>query len=55
MSTEEARVFSRAYKLEVIERMDAGESPTSLSDELGIARQLLYRWRDAYCRGGELS
>lgn len=51
MSKKGSRSFSRAFKLKVIERMDGGESPTALSRELGVARQVLYRWREA-CRSG---
>jgi len=55
MRREEARVFSRAFKLKVVERLEAGESGTALSAELGVKRTLLYRWRDAWRQGGELS
>jgi len=47
------RAFSRAFKLKAIERMDAGENVSALSRELGVKREILYRWRSAYRRGGE--
>jgi transposase len=47
------RRFGRAFKLEVVRRMTAGESGTALSRELGIKRTILYRWRDAVRDGGE--
>jgi transposase len=51
MSKEGAR-FSRALKLKSIERMDAGESVSALSHELGVKRTMLYRWRSQYRSGG---
>ena len=53
MSTVVRRRFGRAFKLEVVRRMAAGESGTALSRELGIKRTILYRWRDALRDGGE--
>jgi transposase-like protein len=47
------RRFGRAFKLEVVGRLLAGESGTALSRELGIKRTILYRWRDAVREGGE--
>lgn len=55
MSQGPRRSFSREFKLEVIRRMEAGESVSALSYELRIKRELLYRWRDAYRAGGELA
>lgn len=55
MPREGARVFRRAFKLKVIERLEAGESGTALSRELGVKRTLLYRWRNAWRQGGALS
>lgn len=49
---EKHRVFSSEYKLKVVERMLAGESPAALSKELRILRKLLYEWKDAYQSGG---
>ena len=53
MSKVVRRRFGRAFKLEVVGRMSAGESGTALSRELGIKRTILYRWRDALRDGGE--
>lgn len=55
MSKTVSRHFSREFKLQVIERMEAGASATGLSRELSIKRTLLYRWRDAFRSGGELA
>ena len=53
MSKVVRRRFGRAFKLEVVRRMHAGESGTALSREFGIKRTILYRWRDAFRDGGE--
>jgi transposase len=53
MSKEVARTFSRAFRLKAIERMDAGENVSALSRELGVKREILYRWRSLYRAGGE--
>jgi transposase-like protein len=53
MSKVVRRRFGRAFKLDVVRRMQAGESGTALSRELGIKRTILYRWRDAVRDGGE--
>ncbi len=47
------RRFGRAFKLEVVRRMESGESGTALAREFGIKRTILYRWRDAVRAGGE--
>ena len=49
------RRFSRTFKLDIIERMSSGENVSALSREFGIKREILYRWRDAYRRGGEVA
>ena len=51
MPQEMRRSFSRAFKLKVIERLQAGESGTALGLGLSIKRTIIYRWRDA-CRDG---
>jgi transposase len=53
MSKVSRRRFGRAFKLAIVERMQAGESGTALSREFGIKREILYRWRDAVRDGGE--
>ena len=55
MPKREPRSFSREFKLKAIERLEAGESGTALSRELSVKRAILYRWRDAFRRGGELA
>ena len=52
MSKDIGRTFSRAFKLKVIERMDAGENVSALSRELAVKRTVLYRWRSQYRSGG---
>jgi transposase len=41
------RSFSQAFKVKTVERMQAGEVISTLARELGVHRQLLYKWRDA--------
>lgn len=47
------RVFSEEFKLKAAERMQAGERIRRLSEELGVRRGVLYRWRDAYRKEGQ--
>jgi transposase-like protein len=47
------RRFGREFKLEIVRRMESGESGTALAREFGIKRTILYRWRDAVRAGGE--
>ena len=47
-----ARVFSRAFKLAAINRMEAGKNVSVLARELRLRRKLLYEWREALRRGG---
>ncbi len=49
----EKRSFSRDVKLQAVQRMESGESSSSLSAELGVKRTMLYRWRDVVRRDGE--
>ena len=46
------RVFSLEFKENVAQRILSGESVTALHHELQIKRSVLYRWRDAYRKGG---
>jgi transposase-like protein len=48
-----ARSFSREFKLKALDRIGRGETIAALSVELGVHRQLLYKWRDAH-RAGRL-
>lgn len=52
MSKKQRRILGRALKLVAVERLEAGESASALSEELGVKRTLLYRWRDAVRAGG---
>ena len=55
MSESDRRSFSRDFKLKAIARMDGGENVSALSRDLGVKRELLYRWRSMYRSGGELA
>ena len=52
MSKKRRRAFSRGYKLAAVARLEAGESPTALSRELGVKRELLCDWRRLFRLGG---
>jgi transposase len=51
MPTVPSRRFSPEFKLKVMERIRAGEVLSVVAQELGVHRQLLYKWRDALRRG----
>lgn len=53
MSTDRLRSFSLAFKLKVLERLAAGETIAALAAEIGVHRQLIYKWKDAH-RAGKL-
>jgi transposase len=53
MSDPPIRSFSREFKLKALERIERGETISTLSAEFGVHRQLLYKWRDAE-RAGRL-
>ncbi|MBB4245042.1 MULTISPECIES: helix-turn-helix domain-containing protein [Rhizobium] len=40
------RIIDDDQKLELLRRMEAGETVSKLADEVGISRQRLYEWRD---------
>jgi transposase len=52
MSVLRMRVFSTAFKVEAVRRLEGGEALAKVSRELGIARKLLYEWRSAWRREG---
>src|ERR1700759_552384 len=52
MSNHRLRVFSTAFKRDVVGRLESGEALAAVSKELGIARKLLYEWRWAWRRHG---
>ena len=51
MPTVPSRRFSPEFKLEIMERIRSGEVLSAVAEELGVHRQLLYKWRDALRRG----
>jgi transposase len=51
MPTVRPRRFSPEFKLKVMERIRCGEVLSAVADDLGVHRQLLYKWRDALRRG----
>ncbi len=51
MPTVRPRRFSPEFKLKVMERIRDGEVLSVVAAELGVHRQLLYKWRDALRRG----
>src|ERR1700752_5517898 len=52
MSNHRVRLFSTAFKEDVVRRLESGEALAAFSKELGIARKLLYEWRWAWRRHG---
>lgn len=46
------RTFSLEFKRKVLERIAGGETIAALSAALGIRRQVIYRWREAFRDGG---
>jgi transposase len=46
------RVFSREFKLAIVQRMLAGENVSALARELKFLRKDLYVWRDRFLTGG---
>ncbi len=52
MSKVKARIFSKAFKLSAVARMQSGENVSALARELSLRRKLLYEWRDAFRAGG---
>src|SRR5271168_5246112 len=52
MSNHRVRLFSTAFKEDVVRRLGSGEALAAVSKELGIARKLLYEWRWAWRRHG---
>jgi transposase len=48
----QGRVFSREFKVAAVQRILAGDKVQALAAELGLSRQLLYKWWNRYERGG---
>jgi transposase len=55
MAGESKRLFSRAYKLAALARMEAGENVSALARELGVRRKYLYQWRERFRAGGAIA
>ena len=50
----ERKTYSREFKREAVRQLELGEKPASvLARELGVARNKLYRWKEAVDRLGE--
>lgn len=47
-----SRLHTPEFRLEIVERMLAGENVAALSGQYGLARSMMYRWRDAFRREG---
>jgi transposase-like protein len=43
--------YSKEFKTQAIERMNTCDNISRLSRELGVARHLLYHWRDRWLQG----
>lgn len=48
----ERRQFSREFKLMALGRFELAGNVEALAAELGIRRELLYKWRDKFAAGG---
>lgn len=53
MTKQPVRTFSRDFKLKALERLEGGETIAALAAEIGVKRQLIYKWKDA-ARAGSL-
>lgn len=42
------RKHTLEFRVEIVERMLAGENVSALSKQYGLARSMMYRWRDTY-------
>jgi len=47
------RVYSQEFKLRALARLERTENVSQLAQELGIDRELLYRWEHRFRTGGE--
>jgi transposase len=46
------RVFTLSFKLAAVGRMEAGEPVAAVARDIKVAREVLYRWRDAWREKG---
>jgi transposase len=44
--------WTRDFKLQALSRMDDAPTVTALASELGVGREMLYKWRRLYDAGG---
>jgi transposase len=51
MPKSEHRSFSREFKLKTLERIERGETVAAVSHEIGVHRQLIYKWKEAFRDG----
>ncbi|HEX3917087.1 MAG TPA: transposase [Caulobacteraceae bacterium] len=49
----ERRQFSREFKLMALGRLETAGNVLALAEELGVRRELLYKWHAKYASGGE--
>jgi transposase-like protein len=52
VAKKKVRVFDREMKIDTVKRMLRGENISALMRELGIARAVLYRWKNQYREDG---
>jgi len=50
--TKERRQFSREFKLAALRRLETAPNVEALARELGIRRELLYKWEKKFTAGG---
>lgn len=48
----QGRRHSHEFRVEIAQRMLGGECVKALSEQYGLPRSMMYRWRDAYRKGG---
>jgi len=52
MEEKKHRRHPTKFRVEIAERMLAGENVMALGKQYGLARSMMYRWRDAYRKKG---
>jgi transposase len=50
--SKERRQYSREFKLAAVTRFEQAPNVNELARELGVRRELLYKWRAKYASGG---
>ena len=51
--TKERRRYAREFKLLALERLATAPNVEALAGELGVRRELLYKWEKKFAAGGE--